>query len=50
MEYERSNVTTVILPKALIRKVDRLVTSGYFKNRGDAIKYAVERLLEKYSA
>ncbi|ABL88125.1 putative transcriptional regulator, CopG/Arc/MetJ family [Pyrobaculum islandicum DSM 4184] len=49
MEYEKSVVTTVILPKHLVRKIDRLVTRGYFRSRGDVIKYAIENLLKKYA-
>jgi hypothetical protein len=48
MEYEKAVITTVTLPKSLVRKLDRLVTKGVFPTRADAVRYAVERLLKRY--
>jgi Arc/MetJ-type ribon-helix-helix transcriptional regulator len=31
MEYEKAVITTVTLPKSLVRKIDRLVTKGFFQ-------------------
>jgi len=50
VEYEKSVITTVTLPRPLVRKIDRLVMRGLFPNRADAIRYAVEKLLERYEA
>ncbi|WP_333639466.1 type II toxin-antitoxin system ParD family antitoxin [Pyrobaculum aerophilum] len=48
MEIERTVLTTVTLPKPLVKKIDRLVSRGFFPNRCEAVRYAVEKLLEKY--
>lgn len=48
MEYEKAVITTVTLPRSLVRKIDKLVTKGAFPTRADAMRYAVERLLKKY--
>ncbi|AET31840.1 ribbon-helix-helix domain-containing protein [Pyrobaculum sp. 3827-6] len=48
MEAERAVLTTVTLPASLVKKVDKLVSRGFFPNRCEAVRYAVEKLLEKY--
>jgi Ribbon-helix-helix protein, copG family. len=48
VEHEKAVVTTVTLPRSLVRKIDKLVTKGIFPSRADAVRYAVERLLKRY--
>lgn len=48
METERAALTTVTLPVSLVKKIDRLVSMGFFPNRCEAVRYAIEKLLEKY--
>lgn len=47
-EGERMVLISFHLPRRMLEDLDWLVRTGFFKNRSEAIRSALEALLEKY--